>query len=126
MSPTLAARRARRVLYVSLAVGLAALAVGMVLVVASIRQTQLDGTPTGRKLVESADRILDCTDPEGACTKRNQRATAEAVSDLTGNLTRVIVISAACSAGLPDGLTVRQREVRIQSCVIDRLARDGR
>ena len=89
-----------------------------------VRKTQLEGTPLGKQLATSADRILDCTNPDGECTKRNQQQTAEAVRDLTGNLTRVIVISAACSAGLPDGLTVRQREVRIQSCVIDRLARD--
>lgn len=131
MSPTLAARRARRVLYVSIAIGIALLVMGQGYMLAAtlgltqeVRDTQIDGTPTGQKLVRSADRILDCTNPDGACTKRNQQATARAVSDLTGNLTRVIVISAACSAGLPDGLTVRQREVRIQSCVIDRLSRD--
>lgn len=88
----------------------------------SVRATQIEGTPTGRKLLASADRILDCTDAEGECTKRNQARTAEAVADLTGNLTRVVVLASACSAGLADDLTVREREVAIQACIIDRLA----
>lgn len=90
----------------------------------SVRDTQLEGTPTGKKLVASADRILDCTDAEGECAKRNQERTAKAVADLTGNLTRVVVLASACSSNLSDRLSVRQREVAIQSCIIDRLAQE--
>lgn len=127
MSPTLAARRARRVLYVSVAIGTALLVIGFAYAMAAllgltqaVRDTQLEGTPTGRKLVASADRILDCTEPEGECFKQGQERTAKAVGDIN----RVIVLAAACAAGLPDGLSDNQRVIRTQQCLIDQLAMD--
>lgn len=84
----------------------------------AVRDTQLEGTPTGKKLVASADRILDCTEPQGQCFKRSQERTAKAVGDIN----RVIVLAAACSVGLDRGMTVDQRQIQIQQCVIDRLA----
>lgn len=109
----------------------AAVFLGLVVTVSSIwqlttevRDTQIEGTPTGKKLIASADRILDCTDTTGDCYKRNQESTAQAVADLTGNLTRVVVLASACSSDLPRALSVREREVAIQSCIIDRLSHE--
>lgn len=86
-----------------------------------VRDTQLEGTPLGRQLAASAERILDCTDSTGECYKRNQERTAKVVGDLN----RVIVLAAACSVGLERGLTVDQRQVAIQGCVLDRLAQQA-
>lgn len=126
MSPTLAARRARRALYISIAIGLSTLVVGLVLAIASIRQTQLDGTPTGRKLLAASERILDCTDagddstgrPPGKCFTESQERTRDAV----GNINEVAVLAAACAAGLPDGLSDDKRVIRTQRCLIEQLA----
>jgi hypothetical protein len=87
----------------------------------SVRDTQIEGTPLGKQLAASADRILDCTDSTGDCYKRNQARTAKVVGDLN----RVIVLAAACSVGLEHGLTVDQRQVAIQGCVLDRLAQQA-
>jgi hypothetical protein len=86
-----------------------------------VRHTQLQGTPLGQQLAESADRILDCTDSTGDCYKRNQARTAQVVGDLN----RVIVLAAACSVGLDPDLSVDQRQISIQGCVLDRLARQA-
>jgi hypothetical protein len=128
LSPTLAARRTRRAVWVFIAAGSAALIIGLVYVVATlldltpeVRNTQIEGTPTGRKLVASSERILDCTEPDGACYKASQARTAKAVGDIN----RVIVLAAACSVGLDPTWTVEQRQAEIQACVIDRLARSA-
>jgi hypothetical protein len=86
--------------------------------VAAIRQTQIEGTPTGQRLLKASDRILDCTDPKGKCFQESQKRTANAVGDIN----RVVVLAAACSVGLNRHLPVAERQSRIQSCVIDRLA----
>ena len=86
-----------------------------------VRDTQLEGTPLGKKLQSSADRILDCTSPDGQCYKDGQERTAKAVGDIN----RVIVLAAACSVGLDKDLTVDQRQVEIQQCVLDRLAQQA-
>lgn len=85
---------------------------------ADIKQTQLEGTPTGKKLLEASERILDCTDPEGVCYKDSQARTAQAVGDIN----RVIVLAAACSVGLDRSKSVDERQIAIQECVIERLA----
>lgn len=87
-----------------------------------VRNTQLEGTPTGKKLLESAEIIKDCTTPEGDCYKRAQERTADAVGDIN----RVVIMAAACASGLPAGLSVDERQTEIQACVIDRLARQAR
>ena len=84
----------------------------------SVRDTQIQGTPIGQKLLASSDRILDCTDPNGQCFKDSQERTAKAVGDIN----KVIVLAAACSVGLDPGMTVAQRQDEIQNCVIERLA----
>jgi hypothetical protein len=93
---------------------------------AEVRNTQLEGTPTGRKLLDASERILDCTDagdekagrPPGRCFKESQQRTADAV----GNINRVAVLAAACAAGLPDGMSDQQRVIRVQDCLIKQLA----
>ncbi len=88
-----------------------------------IRTTQLEGTPTGKRLLESSDRILDCTEPgdedtpAGQCYKRSQRQTAQILSSAQ----RIIILSAACSADLDPTLTVDQRVTAITGCVVERL-----
>jgi hypothetical protein len=117
------ADRAFKVFVAIAAIVIAALVVWLLV---SVRNTQIEGTPTGKKLLESSDRILDCTDPgdpangrpPGKCFSDSQARTAKAVADIN----RVVIIAAACSAGLPEGLTVDQRQNEIQDCVITRLA----
>lgn len=85
---------------------------------ADIKTTQLEGTPTGKKLLEASERILDCTDPEGQCYRDSQERTASAVGDIN----RVIVLAAACAVGLDPESPVAKRQIEIQNCVIQRLA----
>lgn len=120
--------RRRTAGWVLLSVCAVAFILGTVATVASTRQavdevrrTQLEGTPLGKQLAKSADRILDCTDSTGECYKRNERRTAQVVGDLN----RVIVLAAACSVGLDPNFTVDQRQIAIQGCVLDRLARQA-
>lgn len=101
--------------------GVVTLVVVGVQTLVAVRQTQLEGTPLGQQLKQSSNRILDCTEPEGDCYKDGQRRTAKAVGDIN----RVIVLAAACSVGLDQNLTVDERQTEIQSCVIDRLARQA-
>jgi hypothetical protein len=110
--------RRQRIGWVLIYVIAAAVILGMVGGVAAIRQTQIDGTPTGQKLLQASDRILDCTDPEGQCYRDSQARTAKAVGDIN----KVIVLAAACSVGLENNLTVDERQIAIQRCVIERLA----
>lgn len=99
--------------------GLVTLLVSTWQIADEVRNTQIEGTPTGKKLVASADRILDCTSPEGQCFKDGQKRTANAVGDIN----RVIVLAAACSVGLNPEWSVSRRQTAIQTCVIDRLSR---
>lgn len=108
----------RRLGWTVISVCAACIIFGTIGTLAAVRNTQLEGTPTGQKLLEASNRILDCTDPEGKCYQDSQERTAKAVGDIN----KVVVLAAACSVGLPDGLTVAERQDEIQSCVIDRLA----
>jgi hypothetical protein len=110
--------RRRRIGWAILYVCGAVFVLGVVGTLAAVRDTQLEGTPTGQKLLTASERILDCTDPNGQCFKDSQERTAKAVGDIN----RVIVLAAACSAGLDPNLTVDQRQTQISECVIDRLA----
>jgi hypothetical protein len=76
----------------------------------------------GKENHELLTTVRDCTQPSGECYQRGQKRTASAVSDIN----QVIILAAACSAGLPVGLTVEQRQAEIQNCVIDRLAHRAR
>lgn len=114
----LSTKARKRGLWVVIYVCVAVLVLSVVGMLAAVRNTQLEGTPVGQKLLEASDRILDCTDPQGECYQNSQERTAKAVGDIN----KVVVLAAACSVGLPDGLTVAERQDAIQSCVIDRLA----
>lgn len=91
----------------------------------AIRQTQLDGTPTGKKLVESADRILDCTEAggpgrkPGACYTRSQTQ----ARDVLASAQRIILISAACAVELDSDEAVEVRLQLITNCVTERLTK---
>lgn len=73
----------------------------------------------GKENRETLTTIRDCTQPSGECYLRGKRQTADAVS----NINTVIILAAACSAGLPPNLSVEQRQTDISTCVIDRLAK---
>lgn len=86
-----------------------------------VRQTQLEGTPTGRKLVASADRILDCTDPKGgkaSCYQQNQRRTAELVGQIgAGNILAVV-----CALQVENGTPLQKALDQVTACVARQLA----
>lgn len=105
--------RGRRIGWVVVYVCVAAFILGIVAVIAAIRQTQIEGTPTGRRLLEASDRILDCTDPAGVCYQRNQERTA----DVIGDVNRVAVYAAACA----DQRGI-QGEDEIYACVVRLIA----
>lgn len=118
----------RMVGWALLSVTAASVVLGVIVMVAStwqiaddVRTTQLEGTPLGKQLAASSARILDCTDSTGECYKQNQARTAKVVGDLN----RVIVLAAACSVGLEKDMTVDERQVAIQGCVLNRLARQA-
>ena len=73
-----------------------------------VRRTQLEGTPTGQRLLESSNRVLDCTSPDGECYKRSQKRTADVVTTL--NLGALYAIF--CTDRLP-----RADIKKIQACV---------
>lgn len=104
---------------VAVVLGLLLVLIGQVSdVIGQVRATQLEGTPTGRKLVSSADRILDCTDPEGDCYKENQKNTAA----LLGTVQRIIVLAAACAVDVTPAQSVEQREDAITLCITKQFA----
>lgn len=72
----------------------------------------------GRENHELLTTIRSCTEPTGTCYQSGQKRTASAVADIN----RVVILAAACATGLPEGLTVSERQTAIQSCVITRLA----
>jgi hypothetical protein len=99
---------------------LLAVLVAQAVTIYQIRNTQLEGTPIGQKLVASADRILDCTDPKGECYEQSQRRTAQVLASVQ----RIIVLAAACAADVVASDSVDGRESEITACVTKRLASD--
>lgn len=91
---------------------------------AQIRQTQLEGTPTGKKLVAASDRILDCTDPgvggspPGKCYKESQERTAKAV----GQIGAANILAVVCALQVPNGTPLNQALDQVTACVARRLA----
>lgn len=86
-----------------------------------IRNTQLEGTPTGKKLVASADRILDCTEPTGgedSCYQRSQRATAEAV----GQIGAANILAVVCALQVANGTPLDEALDQVTRCVSAKLA----
>ena len=92
--------------------------------VAQVHKTQIDGTPTGKKLVTSADRILDCTDPgdkthpPGKCYAQNQRRTSDAV----GQIGEANIVAVVCALHVPNGTPLNEALDQVTKCVADQLA----
>lgn len=90
--------------------------------VTAIRETQTTNTAVVQDTHATAELIKSCVEPSGDCFRQGQRRTATAVADIN----RVVILAAACASGLPPGMSVSDRQTRISSCVIDRLAVSGR
>lgn len=119
------ARRVARASFVSrlfvivFGASLALALVAVVVLALSIRSTQIEGTPTGKKLMASSNRILDCTDPSGECFKQGQRRTAKAVGDINAASLLVVV----CALQVPNGTPLNEALDQVSTCVAKRLAK---
>lgn len=101
-----------------------AVVVALIMTIGQIRATQIEGTPTGKKLVAASDRILDCTDsgtsgqPAGKCYRANQRRTANLVGQIgAGNILAVV-----CALAVPDGTPTDAALDEVTECVTERLS----
>lgn len=86
--------------------------------VVTIRESQKTNTGTLNNSQRTLDVVQSCTTPGRDCYENGQKQTAAAVGDIN----RVVILAAACSSGLPAGLTIAERQTQIQACVIDRLS----
>lgn len=94
-------RRSRQVLVFLGATLVAMLVVALVVLVvllSNVRETQLGGTPTGKKLLAAAERIQSCTTPGRECSEENQRRTAALIAGLTMSNEEASADAAACAA----------------------------
>lgn len=73
----------------------------------------IDLASTNKQILQT---LLDCTQPEGTCSKRNQAGTAEAVGGINA-----ITMAAAVCADEPESTTVLQ----MRDCVKTILDADG-
>lgn len=100
----------------------------IVILLGQVRDTQLDGTPTGKKLLASADRILDCTEPgsdtapAGDCYERGQQQTA----GILASAQQIILLSAVCAVDLDPADPFQVRLQQITSCVTNGLTEQPR
>lgn len=94
-----------------------ALLVAVVYLALQVRHTQLEGTPTGKKLLAAANQIESCTTPDGECYKRGQKQQGGAIADIN----KITVYAAACADREGE-----QTVEAIQFCVLRRLAADDR
>lgn len=122
--PTPQARRRRLILGTLAGVGLGVVIVMLLAMLIrtwtltdSVRATQLEGTPLGKKLYDQAERIESCTSTNGECAKRNRQATADSIADIN----KITLYAAACA-----DQTGQQTVEEIQSCVIGKLAAEDR
>lgn len=119
--------RGRQFVYALVAFGvglvLAAL-LSVPVLTAQIRTTQLEGTPTGKKLVAASERILDCTEagsetePAGDCYRRSQEQTAAILTSAQ----RIVILSAACAVDVDATQPIQARIQQITDCVTRRLS----
>lgn len=117
-----------------LAVGLLAISVVLMLVVATlgvvlIRSSQKANTSTldsARDAAESAKRsvtlIEDCVTPQGECAKRGQKQTAKAIGDI--GQAQLIMLSCAFTVDRP-GMTAEEFLAALQPCVARMVAASG-
>lgn len=83
-----------------------------------IAEQQKTNTTRNKTIEALTKQIRSCTNPEGACAKRGQKQTGQAV----GSINKVVILAAACSVGLDQEMPVAERQNVIQMCVIRRLA----
>jgi len=102
-----------------LTVALVVLIVGNYTLTAKIRDSQIENARARQSSDATLDAVRSCTTPGRDCYERGKQQTAGAVA----NINRVVILAAACSVGLDRGMPVADRQTAIQSCVIDRLAR---
>lgn len=99
---------ARRLLAVALVAFMVGISLSFLGISWQIRRTQLEGSPTGQRLLASSDAVLDCTSPEGECFKRSQKRTADVVATLNlGTVYAVFCVNRNPGADIAD----------IQKCV---------
>ena len=72
------AELSRRAFWLSLGLFIATFFGGLGWTVYEVRQTQTEGTPTGRRIVALQTTIEDCVNPAGECYKRS-RANQESI-----------------------------------------------
>ena len=86
-------------------------------VVTAIRDTQVTNTSTNKNTNRTLHLVRSCVTPGHKCYVDSQRRTGQAV----GSINQVVILAAACSVGLPEGLTVAQRAARVKTCVVHAL-----
>jgi len=97
--------RLTRIVALGLLIGILGLLVWLAI---SIRDTQLEGTPTGKAILESSNRIKSCTTPGADCYERGVRAQAGAISSIN----EITIYAVTCGQQNPDAsVTV------VQDCV---------
>lgn len=63
----------------------------------TVRDTQLEGTPLGKKLYAAADQIQSCTTPAGECYVESQKRTAKYLSQQSNNTRDIVIATQVCS-----------------------------
>lgn len=75
----------------------------------AIRNTQTEGSPTQKRLIDIAEQIQSCTTEGGECNKRQQEETAKAVAKIiVGNSSATRVIISAALSCQADGISEKQ------------------
>lgn len=104
------AELSRRAFIVGLVFVTACVVGALLALTVAIRQTQTDGTPTGRRIVALQETITDCVTPTGECYKRAQKRTGDAIATLNlATLYAVYCVDRNPHADIPS----------IQACVRD-------
>ena len=82
-----------------------------------IRHTQTQNKPVISNTSALVNIVKDCTTPGGKCYQKSQAQTAQVLGSVDAQNRAVTAAGAACSAGLPAGLTYQQRYSRIHRCI---------
>lgn len=94
---------------VAVVAGLLGWTIGKILEVQDdIRRTQINGTPTGKAILDTAETIESCTNPEGECYRRTQETQSGAVNAIN----EITIYAVTCAQQNP-GASVDT----IQECV---------
>jgi len=107
----------KRVAWILLAIGMALIIALLIGLLVSIRSTQLEGTPTGKKLLRSSDLIISCTTPSGKCSKEQSEQLVKILEQISDNT----AITVTCAVNL----VVKDPNVTladVQECVRDTTA----